>query len=131
MFVKDYLWQGVLNVRLHVLENDMKRMDDVYSAAERSMDFAGRRSAFVSRLRFLNPHTTFEALINVVTGTNRLTFDPSMPVESAMHAVLRMSPIDLRRTITVHFAGQEGLDFGGVSRGFLDTLATSINKGNS
>ncbi|KAL8278008.1 hypothetical protein RQP46_009640 [Phenoliferia psychrophenolica] len=77
----------------------------------------------------------------VATGECRLNVRREHLFEDAYAEIMRYSPSDLRKRLMISFSGEEGLDYGGVSREFFFLLSHAIfdpsfalfentNKGN-
>jgi E3 ubiquitin-protein ligase NEDD4 len=54
--------------------------------------------------------------MRVLNGKCELQVRRNMVLEDSYEAVMKMSPEDLKRRLMITFVGEEGLDFGGVSR---------------
>jgi E3 ubiquitin ligase SMURF1/2 len=66
------------------------------------------------------------ALLVPPTGHCRLSITRSDLYFSSYKAILKLKPRDLRKRLMVKFEAEEGLDYGGISREWLELLAEEI-----
>lgn len=63
---------------------------------------------------------------NAVTGHIKISVTRQTLFEDSFHQVMRLPPYDLRRRLFIIFRGEEGLDYGGVSREWFFQLSHEV-----
>ena len=92
------------------------------SRVPRLLDFDNKRALFRQRVR---AHATGER-----TGTLRVNVRRAFVLEDSFHQLRMRSPVEMRGKLQVQFAGEQGVDAGGLTREWFGELCKEFFKEN-